>query len=382
MIAVVLDASCLRKEGLASPAMLELTRLAENRRVVVVLPEMAVREHLSQHEDELAAQLDAAGRSLKSVARGMRIPDPPVEAIDRLTAAIAALEPPLREAYVAGFNAWAHRCKARRIKFDGGRVEDVIDDYFTGAGVFSSRKSRKDFPDALILSSASAISAEFEHFHLVASDENLRLAADRLGMQCHENLQTFLEASVIRRARDTLAAEQETRGILEALLSIETLDRISAWLRKGSDELALITLEQEEIDGLERVGASAHGATIEGPIPEAIRFIGISLASPSGNDAWALSIRFETQCKLGFVTSWLDSMKLERERDVTVVSADEWVELSESWWARFDAELIVDTTQWQPGTDTGVSIIEIKSPQLLVNRAVLLKPVSYGALTD
>jgi hypothetical protein len=68
-------------------------------------------------------------------------------------------------------------------------------------------------------------------------------------------------------------------------------------------------------------------------------------------------------------------MKLENERDVTVESADDLVELRESWWARFDAEIIVDTTRWQPGVDTMWSMIETMKPELLVNRAMLVRPV-------
>lgn len=374
MIAVVLDASCLRKEGLVSPAMLELARLAENGRVVVVLPEMAVREHLSQQEDELAANLDAAVKNLKSVARGLRIPDPPVQELDRLTGAVAELERPLRKAYTAGFNAWADRCKARQIKFDGARIDEVVNDYFSGTGAFSVRKARKDFPDALILSSVRAAASEFEHFHLVAADEHLRFAAGRLGMECHESLLHFLDAPATRRVREALATEQKIWEFSDALLSADNLDRIATWLRAGNDELEGIRLEHEEIDGLEGVGVTVYGATIDYPISEAIKFLVISLASPRGDDKWALSMSFETKCELRFVTSWPESIKLKNERDITIECSDDVVELGELWWAHFDAEIVVDMTQWQPGVDTRTFTIEMLKPKLLVNRAVLLRP--------
>jgi hypothetical protein len=242
-------------------------------------------------------------------------------------------------------------------------------------GAFSSRKSRKDFPDALILSSACAVAPEYEHFHLVTADEHLRAAAGRFGMEFHESLLQFLDAPAIREAREALATEQKIRELSDAFLSVENLDRIAGWLRAGNDEIEDLHLEHEDIDGLEAVGVTVYGATIDYPVPEAIKFLTISLASPSGDDKWALSLSFETQCEVTFATSWPESMKLENERDVTVESADDLVELRESWWARFDAEIIVDTTRWQPGVDTMWSMIETMKPELLVNRAMLVRPV-------
>jgi hypothetical protein len=356
--------------------MIEVTRLAENDRIVVVLSEMAVREHLTQHEDELASQLDSAGKSLKSAVRAMRMPDPPVGELERLAGEIAMLPKPLHQAYVASFRAWAKRCKARWITFGGHRIDEVIDDYFSGTGAFSSRKSRKDFPDALILSSAHEIVAEFEQFHLVAGDEHLRNAAERRGISGHETLLHFLESPSVREVRERLAVEQRVRERSEQILSVDNLDRIAAWLRAGAEDLESIHLEHEDIDGLERVGVTVFGATIDYPVPSLIKSLTISLAAHIEGDRWALAVGFETQCELTFATSWPDSIRLEDQRDVTVESADEAVELSESWLVRFDAEIIFDTTQWNLGPDGQAPEIDRLKPQLLVNRAELLRPLS------
>jgi len=79
MIAVLLDASCLRQEGLVSTAMIALTRLAENGRVVVLLSDIAVREDQSQQDDDFSKQLDEARVHLSNAIRKLRIPAPPGE---------------------------------------------------------------------------------------------------------------------------------------------------------------------------------------------------------------------------------------------------------------------------------------------------------------
>ena len=145
MIAVLLDASCLRQEGLVSTAMIALTRLAENGRVVVLLSDIAVREDLSQQDDDFSKQLDEARVHLSNAIRKLRIPDPPVRELERLSGEIEVVNGALQGCYKAAFDEWADRCGARRITFDLARFDDVVDDYFSGVGAFRGPKFKR-FP--------------------------------------------------------------------------------------------------------------------------------------------------------------------------------------------------------------------------------------------
>lgn len=371
MTAVLLDASCLKREGLVSAPMLELTRLAESGRVVVVLSDIAVREYLSQQSTELASQLDAAAKSLKSAVRSLRIPDPPTDDLERIGGEIAALEAPLRDSFKDAFNAWADRCRARHVTFDATCIKDVIEDYFSGAGAFSSQKSRKDFPDALILSSARAAASEYDQFHIVAGDEHLRSAASEIGISPYENLIQFLETPIVEQLRKTLAIEQEIGDLAEKLLSLNNMDKIAEWLRTDNDQFECIHLEHDEIAGLEQVGVTVFGAYIDYPVAREISSVQISLASPSSVGRWALALEFETQCRLGFATSWPESMELEGKHDVSIYSADEVVELHELWRANFEAEIIFDLSMWTNRSGLDLPTIDSLLPELNVTRATL-----------
>lgn len=374
MTAVLLDASCLRKEGLATTSMAELTRLAESGRVVVVLSDIAIREYLSQISADLSERLDAAGRELRAAARSLRIPNPPTEDLDRLCMEIAALKIPLQGWFEEAFDVWVDRCGARRITCDSACIKDVIEDYFAGSGAFSSRKSRKDFPDALILSSARVAASEYQQFHIVTGDKHLQAAASEIGIHSHESLIQFLDTSVIRDLREKLASEQKIEDLAKELLSVENLDKIAEWLRACNDQIEDLHLEHDQITGLEEVGVQVFRATIDYPVAREISSVHISLASPSSAGRWALALEFETKCRLAFVTSWPESMELERRRNVSVESADEVVELSESWRASFEAEIVFDLSKWEPESGLGPLTIDSLLPELSVIRASLLRP--------
>lgn len=67
-------------------------------------------------------------------------------------------------------------------------------------------------------------------------------------------------------------------------------------------------------------------------------------------------------------------MELEGSRNVTIESADEVVELRESWRAHFEAEIVLDLSKREHGSEIGLPTIDSLQPELNVTRATLLRP--------
>jgi hypothetical protein len=220
-IDVFLDSSVLPR----SPAHLglgfeSLCQLAQSGLVKVYLSTVVEREWRSQLED---AWIDLAARARTAVQDLLDHPwSPSLEQDSSLGKALAALSIPgyrIRQLSRSNAEGLIARLDPEILPIGPDHAPNVFDQYFDGSSPFSSRKQRKDIPDAFIHQAARGLAERLDgELQCVIGDSALRnsLARHR-GVVTHETIGKFVRVDYVRALTKQLGPAQLWAATLSTL---------------------------------------------------------------------------------------------------------------------------------------------------------------------
>ncbi len=234
-VTIIFDTSILHKLRLAnlSPEFRLIQRLAESKKLVAMVPEMAAREWLSQLTQDASDAIEGLSSSLHHFHRHLRrLEDPDVK---RLAESSLHTEETL-SAIKSRTEQWYKRRLSslglRSIAMDPADLPSIVDDYFSGAPPFANKKKREDIPDALILAGVRRMCGPSNSVVFVCHDNNLAKAGEKVGAHVVRSLPDLLKLQIVaslhsnaafaiwweRNLKDVVAKIQGTQPQLEELL--------------------------------------------------------------------------------------------------------------------------------------------------------------------
>ena len=173
-IALVLDTSVLRQEGLASRNAHLLSRLASSDEVDLYVPEIAAREFKSQRVLEVLSQVEKIQGAIGEMSRQVDAKGQTQGELAAIKARILELGTMAVKEVEADFSMWMKSSSANLIAFDPAVMGGVLDDYFLGVGAFRKPKERDDIPDAIISAGVRALLGRYERVHIALKDGVLK----------------------------------------------------------------------------------------------------------------------------------------------------------------------------------------------------------------
>lgn len=251
---VLLDTSCLRKEGLDSAQMKELARLARARALRLLLPSFVIREYLSGLEEDLAKCLRDAARTTERLAAKFPSSSELSSSIKSFSATCAAHEDASTRLVREAFSEWIEQNLVVEIGLEPSSFHGIVEDYFNGHGAFSSIKSRQDFPDALIFWTVKSRLAELGALSVVVGDKNLAAALERLeGVSVFQTVDELLVSEDFVSLRATLSEAHRFLSDGDFSAGAPLMLIASDWLKKANEEMESIFLEKDELGGLSKL---------------------------------------------------------------------------------------------------------------------------------
>lgn len=249
---IVFDTSILSgvKVDSPSPEFRLLQRLREGGKVTLHVPEMAVREWLSQRCEPAQQALDRLKAALQDIRRHPSIAD---QAIAKKIDASADLGERSFQELSRTSNSWhlsqVNRLGLSLIPFELSDLKGTIDGYIAGELPFSGKKARKDIPDGLVVAGTLRVLKSDAKAIFACNDERLRRAASERGMTVAESLPELLK--------------------LEAVSSLHSNPAFALWWEANlASALSKVSEQKDKLDELlsdhliEAVGGSeiTHGA--------------------------------------------------------------------------------------------------------------------------
>lgn len=244
MIHVVIDTNILRSDesSLISPKMQMLLRLVNSGDVKLIIPEIVLKEYISQEEEEFEKNHSKFFDAIKklqgrgSVRLWNLFIDPFPFGLFRTT---PTPEETLNEIKI-NINNIVRQNGIVIYSISNIDINELFDNYFLGKGGFSQKKSRNDFPDAVIYSSIVKILKNVGSLHFISRDGNLQKSVNKIkGVNITSSIKELLDIPLLKEKIEELdRKDKRITSIIEYLASEDCEIKISSYFEKvGIEQL-------------------------------------------------------------------------------------------------------------------------------------------------
>lgn len=196
-IHLVFDTNVLRSEPFYSRAEYDsLQTLIEYGHVEIYIPELVEQEYLHQLKDDLNNYIESIDKSNSSLARSNFVDKNDVNKIKALAANLQKngsenIEQEFSELFYADLSA-------KRLEIKHKHTKNVFNNYFSGSGVFASKKERKDIPDAFIFESIKELKNKHNNVVGLIADKRFSEACSEINLITYEKIKDFLESDDVQ----------------------------------------------------------------------------------------------------------------------------------------------------------------------------------------
>lgn len=314
MYNIVLDTNILHAEGIHSRGMATLKELIDEGIVKVHLPELVVKEFSTKKISVINDAYNKAINILRSTEREARGSDESIlRDIDELKNIMDDKVKMLDEKINGAVREWIRNFRINIIPLDSEFTLPVFENYFCGGGVFKTKKSREDLPDAFINLSIEKLRDEVGELMVVLKDGVFRKHLSGLdGIKVYDSLDELFQLPNIRARVESVAAS----SFLTSNLFRTALEN---FLQQKPNYFEGFYLEITE--GTELLADWVIGAHTEIYNYGQVKDITISDVIKKPENKYSAKISFKMDSNVAYVTDYGEVLKIERDKNR---SADCW----------------------------------------------------------
>lgn len=344
---IVLDTNILHQEGLSSRNMLLLSRLSKSSKVSVYIPEIVKREYLSKKIATAREDLSMISGRLDSIKKWIGTNNDIAEEVRKVERIFKKLHQNVEEPIVDSFDQWVSDCYIEIVDFYPDNIEQVLNDYFSGNGVFKKAKNRDDIPDAMIYTIIQDIldNSKPDPVAVVIKDGNFKAHLDTVeGIETFGALSDLFESVSIKILIDELDSESERIESIKKILADEEIqDRFRDYLVSDKSYLDSIYLEGDEIILNEEIGLNFWGQGMDGIETDSIEKVEFGGVNFTDDNSFFIDISFYGNSLLRYAADYSDYQGLPDDRknqiDFESMNGDGVCELSEKLKFKFSGHI-------------------------------------------
>lgn len=332
---IVLDTNILHQEGLRSRDMQMLSRLSKSHKVNVYIPELVKREYLSKKIDLAKDDLLQVARRLDNIKKWI-VPDNSIsEDIREIERKFRELHQNVEEPIKVSFDTWVDEHDIIVVEFESINIDSVLNDYFSGDGVFRKAKNREDLPDAMILTTIKNIIEIEKDIIVVIKDGAFRNHLNSIdGVVTFYSLSEVFDFIGVKRLIEELDSESKRiESIREILFSEDVQLRLNEYLISERSYLDSVYLSDKEIlfDG--KMDVDPHHSEIEGIGLNTVADVEFGEVKFTDDNSFSIEVTFKAEAVLKYMMDYGSYHHLSDDRKSHInmgnMSGDRWCELSE-----------------------------------------------------
>jgi len=341
MITLLLDTNILHQEGLASANMQLLRRLVDVSHVEIFIPEIVKKEFLTRKVMESKEKLKDAHNALSALGKKVSKTSEAQVKTDEAQDNIKQIEVIIEETVYQDFTRWESDFSVNVLPFNPEVMVAVMDEYFSGSGVYRKPKSREDIPDAIINKSIDALIAEKGEITVAIKDGAFKkhLSKDQRIMLV-DSLDDFIKLeSNSNKISELDALSVKTGEVLEYLSGDSFKALLLEFLTKSNDEIEGIYLEDDDITIKDELEIDTFGERINVPQASTVQNFVVENVSHLSSTTYSLKISFDAKATLSYCAYYQGYMYIEedtcREVSMDSMNGDGICDLSELFNFKF-----------------------------------------------
>jgi hypothetical protein len=322
MINVVLDTNILHEEGLSSRKMQLLQRLIEANHIELFIPEIVMREYVTKKTYDSLKELQDAHVKLESLKKNMARGSDLYLKVDDAQEIMLSIRDGLETKIWADFDKWIIDFSVSILPFKTECMKEVIDNYFTGGGVYRKPKHRDDIPDAIINSSITELLADKKSLTVLIKDGVFKTHLSSINnVTVFDSLPSFLELDINRHKIDELdKLTARTEEVKIYLRSESFTSDLLNYLSTSKNIIEYIYLEGPAVTAKNKFIKETFGERINSPKAENINNLHLCNPEHLGGDDYSVEVIFTTLASLTFCTDYFYYMECENESSLTIDS--------------------------------------------------------------
>ena len=319
---VVMDTNILRHEGLSSRKMQLLHRLIQADHIELFIPEIVMREYVTKKIYDSLQELQDAHIKLESLKKNIGRDTELQAKADTAQQLMLSIKEGLETKIWDDFNQWINDFSVTILPFKTECMKEVIDDYFTGGGVYRKPKHRDDIPDAIINSSINELLADKKSLTVIIKDGFFKThLSSKQNVTVCDSLPDYLEMDNNRNKINELdKLSTRTREVKNFLGSKSFADRLLSYLINSKNIIEYIYLEGSAVIARNKFIEETFGERINLPHADRIRELQLSNPEHLNGDDYSVEITFTTLASLDFCADFFYYIEFEDEPSLTMDS--------------------------------------------------------------
>lgn len=345
MITLLLDTNILHQEGLASGNMQLLRRLVDATHVEIFIPELVKKEFLTRRVMESKDKLKDAQNSLSALGKKVSRTSEAQVKVNEAQSYIKEIEAIIEEVIYQDFSKWENDLSVNILPFNPEVMAVVLDEYFSGEGVYRKPKSREDIPDAIINKSIEALISEKHEITVAIKDGAFKkhLSKDHR-IFVVDSLDEFLNLESNNNKISELDSLSAKTGEVVNYFSSQVFNTLLlSYLSKSSSEVEDIYLEEGAITIKDELEVDTFGERINFPQASTVQNLVIEDVNHLSSTSYSLKISFEAKATLNYCAYYQGYMYIEEDtyRDVSMdsMNGDGICDLSELFNFKFQGHI-------------------------------------------
>lgn len=340
MLYIVLDTNILHQEGMNSGKMQVLKTLVKANHVQICVPDIVEMEYKTKRIDNLTDRLTKIEENYDAIYKEISFDKKLASEFSSIREKVTEQKKEISESIEKSYATWFSEYNVRRLQFRYEEMKCVLDGYFSGGGVYRTKKCRDDIPDAIIKTTIDDLINEVGNIIVVIKDgvfTNAIRSNDFItvcnGLDDVMNLEyvvPFLEnINKYSNIKDFIANERFLE-IFESYI-------------KNNDVLDDVYIDDGGVDS-DAINIWHYGATLGYLCEDDISRFTIQNIYSLGDGRFTADITFESSAGVSYVTDYSSFMSIKRDkaRDIECdsMNGDGMCDLSEDFHAKFRGNVI------------------------------------------
>jgi gas vesicle protein len=338
-----LDTNIIYQEGFFSGNMQIIARLIKSKDLTIHISEISKREFISKCISENTENLHQSIKQIKSKFVG--------SCLEKYQVEIKQIVKNVEEQIKLSFNSWKEELNVAIMDFNFKDITKVMDDYFTGNGIFLEAKNRNDIPDAMINTSIYELLNKYKDLVVVTKDNRFKKALEKNSqINMFDCLSDFLQSYDIKQKLKALdyIENKSVEEIKNYFFGSKFRSFLIQYLIKSKEIIEDICLGEEEISSINKLKLpDSWGFRLESPMIDKIKNVHVLEVFMLSKNKYTIKLEFETIASVSFcdgngcfyTDNWDDYVCYSRKLDLISQKGDGATKLSENWHVKLYGEI-------------------------------------------
>ncbi|OZS41375.1 hypothetical protein ASV53_24075 [Photobacterium sanguinicancri] len=228
-----------------------------------------------------------------------------------------------------------------KLLFKPENIESVMDDYFSGKGVYRNVKSREDIPDAMINTCIDQLISEVGNVTVLIKDGVFkRHLGGNSSVTIFDGLSDFLKTKAVEALTNKVMAVEDVRKYFE---SEDANHLLTNYFRELDEDISLIYVEDEGVINKDVIAERVYNAEVNFPMSSNIDSLTIDNLYALTAEKFVGDISFETDATVHFISDYGTYLDIQNDKnrdvDMDSMNGDGMCDLYESYRVRYTGQV-------------------------------------------